>query len=106
MHTIGNLALLKGDDNAALNNSTFDVKRTKIIQLDRDGKYIPFCTRNVFLKYYTPSDQLGKPYLWEETDRIAYLKAINKTLETYLANPIRITENTDVIPREQETEQL
>lgn len=102
MHTIGNLALLKGDDNAALNNSTFDVKRSKIIQLDRDGKYIPFCTRNVFLKYYTPSDQLGKPYLWEDADRIAYIKAINKTLETYLANPIRITD--DVTDEKQDME--
>lgn len=95
LHTIGNLALLKSGNNAALNNSTFDVKRSKIIQMDRNGEFIPFCTRNVFLKYYTPSDQLGKFYLWEDSDRIAYIKAINKVLDKYLKEPIRITNGSN-----------
>lgn len=102
LHTIGNLALLKSDNNASLNNSAFDVKRSKIIQMDRDGEFIPFCTRNVFLKYYTPSDQLGKNYLWENADRIAYIRAINKVLEAYLNEPIRITDISDSAEIEQE----
>ena len=63
--------------------------------MDRNGEFIPFCTRNVFLKYYTPSDQLGKFYLWEDSDRIAYIKAINKVLDKYLKEPIRITNGSN-----------
>lgn len=57
LHSIGNMALLNSSDNAALNNSTFDVKRNKIIEMDKIGQYIPFCTKMVFLKYYTPSEK-------------------------------------------------
>ena len=39
MHSIANLALLNTADNAALNNSTFDVKRNDIIQMDKKGQY-------------------------------------------------------------------
>lgn len=55
LHSIANMTLLSTSDNAALNNSTFDVKRNEIIKMDKAGQYIPFCTRMVFLKYYTPS---------------------------------------------------
>jgi hypothetical protein len=41
MHTLSNMALLTVGENAALNNSTFDVKRMKIIAMDKDGEYIP-----------------------------------------------------------------
>ena len=50
---ITNLALLDRDDNSVLSNAVFEVKRRHIIELDRGGSYIPVCTRNVFLKYYT-----------------------------------------------------
>lgn len=48
LHSISNLALLSSSDNAALSNSTFDVKRNVIIAMDKGGQYIPFCTRMVF----------------------------------------------------------
>ena len=51
LHSIANLALLNTADNAALNNSTFDVKRNAIVEMDKAGQYIPFCTKMVFLKY-------------------------------------------------------
>jgi hypothetical protein len=50
MHTIANLALLNMSDNAALNNSTFDVKRNAIIEMDKSGQFIPFCTKLVFFE--------------------------------------------------------
>ena len=56
VHSIANLALLAGGDNAALSNSVFEVKRQEVIRLDREGSYIPVCTRNVFLKYYTAAN--------------------------------------------------
>ena len=80
---IGNLALLNTADNAALNNSTFDVKRNDIIQMDKKGQYIPFCTKMVFLKYYTPSAE-NQLHFWGQADRIAYIKAINDVLSDYI----------------------
>lgn len=91
LHSISNLALLRSDDNAALNNSTFDVKRNMIVNMDKEGQYIPFCTRMVFLKYYTPSED-NQLHFWGPADRKAYVKAINKVLAPYLAEPITVTE--------------
>lgn len=87
LHTIGNLALLNTRDNAALNNSTFDVKRNQIVEMDKNGAFIPFCTKNVFLKYYTPSEK-NQLHFWGQADRVAYIKAINEKLEKYLPEPI------------------
>ena len=83
MHSIANLALLNTADNAALNNSTFDVKRNAIIEMDKRGQYIPFCTKMVFLKYYTPSAD-NQLQFWGQADRIAYIKAINDVLADYI----------------------
>ena len=91
LHSISNLALLRSDDNAALNNSTFDVKRNLIINMDKEGQYIPFCTKMVFLKYYTPSED-NQLHFWGQADRIAYIKTINKVLAAYLPEPIAMTE--------------
>lgn len=87
MHSIANLALLNTSDNAALNNSTFDVKRNEIIRMDKAGQYIPFCTKMVFLKYYTPSAD-NQLHFWGHADRVAYINEINKVLENYLTKPI------------------
>lgn len=86
-HSIANLALLNTADNAALNNSTFDVKRNVIVEMDKNGQYIPFCTKMVFLKYYTPSEE-NQLHFWGQADRIAYVKAINTVLAEYLNEPI------------------
>ena len=56
MHSLRNLALLHRDDNSVLNDGAFEVKRIAIIELDQMGSYIPVCTRNVFLKYYTQAE--------------------------------------------------
>lgn len=91
LHSIGNMALLRSDDNAALNNSTFDVKRNIIIEMDKEGQYIPFCTKMVFLKYYTPSED-NQLHFWGQADRLAYINAMNTVLAPYLLEPIAITE--------------
>ena len=91
LHSISNLALLRSDDNAALNNSTFDVKRNLIVRMDKEGQYIPFCTKMVFLKYYTPSED-NQLHFWGQVDRIAYVNAINKVLAEYLPEPIAMVE--------------
>ena len=89
LHSISNMALLNTSDNAALNNSTFDVKRNIIIEMDKTGKYIPFCTKMVFLKYYTPSEN-NQIHFWGQADRVAYVNAINSVLKEYLNSEISI----------------
>lgn len=83
MHSISNLALLNINDNAALSNSTFDVKRNAIVKMDKAGQYIPFCTKKVFLKYYTPSEE-NQLHFWGEPDRRAYMDAIKQVLKNYI----------------------
>lgn len=85
VHAIGNLALLGSRDNSALNNSVFEVKRREMIRRDKEGSYIPACTRNVFLKYYTDagSQQL---HFWSGADRQAYLTALEDAIGPYLAS--------------------
>lgn len=89
LHSIANLALLNTSDNAALNNSTFDVKRNVIVDMDKKGQYIPFCTKMVFLKYYTPSEH-NQLHFWGQADRIAYVNAINTVLADYIDEPIAL----------------
>lgn len=82
MHTLSNMALLTVGENATLNNSTFDVKRMKIIDMDKAGDYIPICTRNVFMKYYSCSDT--KLHFWSEEDRKDYIYAMNNILYDHI----------------------
>jgi hypothetical protein len=84
VHSISNLALLAGDDNSALNNSCFEVKRREILRLDRDGRYIPPSTRNAFLKYYTEAEA-QQVHFWGPHDRAAYLSALDEVIEPYLS---------------------
>ena len=81
--SISNLALLAGSDNSALNNSVFAVKRAEILRLDLTGSYIPVCTRNAFLKYYTPAPE-QQLYFWSAVDRSHYLDEIVRVLGPYL----------------------
>lgn len=87
LHSIANMAMLNSNANSALSNSTFDVKRNEIIKMDKAGQYIPFCTRMVFLKYYTSSED-NQLHFWSHTDRVAYVDAMNTILADYLEEPI------------------
>ncbi len=82
-HSLLNLALLGQSDNSALNNSTFAVKRNKVLEMDKSSDYIPVCTRRVFLKYYTPSES-NQLQFWGEADRDGYEIEMNKVLQNYL----------------------
>ena len=82
LDSLANMALLNVGNNAALNNSVFEVKRRKIIEMDKAGAYIPYCTRMVFFKYYTPTP--SNLHFWGADDRGAYIKAIRETLKPYL----------------------
>ena len=83
IHSLSNMALLGRDENSALNNSTFDVKRDKILEMDKRGDYIPICTRRVFLKYYTQSAH-NQIHFWGEEDRKDYRAAMNAILKPFI----------------------
>ena len=84
VHTISNMALLSKNNNAALNNSTFDVKRNQIVNMDQKGAFIPYCTKMVFLKYYTPSNE-NQIHFWGQKDRVAYIRAMSDVLNPYMS---------------------
>lgn len=94
IHSLGNLALLDCGDNAALSNYVFDAKRNIVIDWDKNGKYIPFCTKMAFFKYYTPSSD-NQLHYWGARDRMAYLSAINDKLADYLDSPITLSEKAE-----------
>ena len=85
---LGNLALLSQSANSALNNSTFDVKRRMIIEMDKAGAFIPLCTKNVFLKYYSISGDTNL-HFWELSDQKAYVDEIGEVLKLYLQEEIK-----------------
>lgn len=90
LHGLSNLALLTGAQNTALSNSVFEVKRRKIIEMDRAGHYIPICTRRAFLKYYAETGA-GQLHFWSDADRAGYLDAMispdSGVLSRYLRQP-------------------
>ena len=49
-----------------------------------NGIFIPICTRNAFVKYYTKNIQDIRT--WKEEDAEDYLNAIKITLKNYLPN--------------------
>lgn len=81
LHGLGNMALLDASQNAALSNSVFDVKRHRVIDYDKSGKYIPICTKHVFFKYYTEDNPTL--YFWGEADRRYYVDAIEEKIAPY-----------------------
>jgi len=82
MHGIENLALLSADNNSSLSNGLFVDKRARIIEMDKNGEFIPVCTKNVFLKYYTK--KLSDVYFWSEQDQKDYKCSIVETLKEFL----------------------
>ena len=83
--SIANLALLDGGTNSALSNSVFAAKRVEVLKRDREGSYIPVCTRNAFLKYYTPSAE-QQLHFWSAVDRAHYLDEMVEVLRPYLTD--------------------
>lgn len=78
---IQNLCLLDRGTNRSYKNDSFRKKRHKIIENEKSGTFIPVCTRNVFMKYY--SKDFNDMEMWnEQSDREPYLKNINETLRS------------------------
>ena len=84
IHQLSNMALLSLEQNSAVSNYTFDAKRNRILDLDKKGNYIPFCTKMVFLKYYSSEDT--NLHFWGKNDRDAYISEMKKVLAAFWSN--------------------
>lgn len=80
-NSLGNLALLDSKTNRGYKNSVFPEKRSKIIKKDKNGQFIPICTKNLFMKYYSRSTE--HLHFWTQQDRADYLESIVETLSIY-----------------------
>lgn len=91
VHSLSNMALLQASANSALSNGLFDAKRRAVIKMDSQGLYIPYCTKMVFLKYYT-SEQQDKVsfHFWGAEDRRIYIEKMNEVLRDYLKEEIQL----------------
>lgn len=81
VHTLDNLALLSSNINSSLSNNIFPLKRETLINKDKNGEFIPLCTKNVFLKYY--SENIQDLFFWSNNDRKDYLKEIKSTIKNF-----------------------
>lgn len=79
---ISNLTLLDSETNRSYKNAVFPFKRKTIIDRDKQGVFIPVCTKNVFLKYF--SKYPPKISFWTQEDRDNYEKDLYDVLEPYL----------------------
>jgi len=79
---ISNLTLLDSKTNRSYKNAVFPVKRKTIIERDKSGVFIPICTKNVFLKYF--SEYPPKISFWTQDDRDKYEIDLRTILENYL----------------------
>ena len=80
---IANLTLLDQRTNRSYKNAVFAVKRQRLLSLDQSGIFVPLCTRNVFLKCYSP--QADNVMFWSNEDRDAYLTTMIETVTNFFA---------------------
>ena len=81
-NSIANLVLLDQETNRSYKNAVFPVKRQRVIELDTHGVFVPHCTRNVFLKSYSP--RVGHAMYWTQQDRDDYRQKVVETLSDFV----------------------
>lgn len=80
-----NLTLLDSHTNRSYGNAFFKSKRKRIIKEDKNGNFIPICTKNVFLKYF--NTDASTIYKYTKDDAKAYATDIYETLNEFLPKP-------------------
>lgn len=80
-NSIGNLTLLDASTNRSYKNAVFPIKRREVIGLDKVGKFVPLCTKNAFLKYYSP--KINAMLVWTKEDSAAHRDAMIDTFNRF-----------------------
>lgn len=78
-NNLRNLCLLDRGTNRSYKNDAFVLKRKKIIENELKGTFIPICTKNVFMKYY--SKTFKSLDAWNEEDRKSYFRDIYRNTQ-------------------------
>lgn len=78
---IENLTLLTSHDNRGISNGFFFEKRNKLKEYFQKGSFIPTCSMNVFMKFY--SENPRQMDFWDEKDRQSYREAIERTIKSF-----------------------
>ena len=81
---IQNLTLLTEHDNRGIGNKFFFEKRQKLQEYYQQGSFIPACSMNVFMKFY--SDNPGQMLFWDEKDRESYKNKLEQTIKNFFSN--------------------
>ena len=81
---IGNLTLLIAHDNRGIGNGFFFKKRQKLQEYYQQGSFIPACSMNVFMKFY--SDNPEQMAFWDKKDRESYKNKIEQTITKFFGN--------------------
>ncbi|MBQ3546539.1 MAG: DUF262 domain-containing protein [Lachnospiraceae bacterium] len=81
-NTIGNLTLLNADINRGYGNSIFPSKKKEITKKDAEGRFIPICTKNVFLKNFTGLN--NTTINWSQDDMLKYRQNIIEVIKKFL----------------------
>lgn len=81
---IQNLTLLSAHDNRGIGNKFFFEKRQKLQEYYQQGSFIPACSMNVFMKFY--SDNPEQMAFWDKKDRESYKNKIEQTITKFFGN--------------------
>ena len=82
------MTLLSGEINTAVGKSAFEIKRQKIVRMDAEGKFIPYCTKKVFMKYCNIQDsdfEVQQTSCWDDGDKINYQEDIDNVISNLKA---------------------
>lgn len=82
--SLANLTLLDSNTNRSYGDSPFDQKRRIILEVDAEGKFVPVCTRNVFLKVY--SNEVDGFDDWTDKDKDSYIQAIKQEFNQFFGD--------------------
>lgn len=81
---IQNLTLLTAHDNRGIGNKFFFEKRQKLQEYYQQGSFIPACSMNVFMKFY--SDNPKQMAFWDEKDRKSYKTKLEQTIKKFFGD--------------------
>lgn len=79
--SIQNLTLLTEHDNRGIGNRFFFEKRQKLQEYYKNGSFIPSCSMNVFMKFY--SHNPNQMLFWDEEDRSNYKTKIKEVIDNF-----------------------
>ena len=81
VNCLENMTLLSSHDNRGIGNKFYYEKRDALINYFNKGSFIPPCSMNVFLKFYTKNPK--QLYFWDKEDRDSYIKEIKEIISNF-----------------------